>query len=47
MLSMNESLELAVFSDAVSRLETAGIDYMLTGSVAMPENGAGVHLFAK
>ena len=35
MLTMNEGLELAVFSDVVSRLEPAGIDYMLTGSVAM------------
>jgi hypothetical protein len=32
---MTESLELAVLSDVVSRLESAGIDYMLTGSVAM------------
>jgi len=32
---MTESLELAVLSDVVSRLESAGFDYMLTGSVAM------------
>ena len=32
---MTESLELTVLSDVVSRLESAGFDYMLTGSVAM------------
>ncbi len=32
---MTESLELAVLSDVVSRLQSAGFDYMLTGSVAM------------
>lgn len=32
---MNESFELAVLSDVVSRFESAGFDYMLTGSVAM------------
>ena len=32
---MTESLELAVLSDVVSRLESAGFDYMLTGSLAM------------
>lgn len=32
---MTESLELAVLSDVVSRLELADFDYMLTGSVAM------------
>ena len=32
---MSESLELEVLSDVVSRLESAGFDYMLTGSVAM------------
>jgi len=34
-MSMTESMELAVLSDVVSRLELAGFDYMLTGSVAM------------
>ena len=34
-MSMTESLELAVLSDVVSRLQSAGFDYMLTGSVAM------------
>lgn len=32
---MSESLELAVLRDVVSRLQSAGFDYMLTGSVAM------------
>jgi hypothetical protein len=32
---MTENLELTVLSDVVSRLESAGFDYMLTGSVAM------------
>ena len=32
---MTESLELAVLSDVTTRLESAGIQYMLTGSVAM------------
>ena len=32
---MSESLELAVLSDVVSRFESAGFEYMLTGSVAM------------
>ena len=32
---MTESLELAVLSDVTARLESAGFDYMLTGSVAM------------
>lgn len=32
---MPESLELAVLSDVVSRLQSAGFDYMITGSVAM------------
>ena len=32
---MTESLELTVLTDVVSRLESAGFDYMLTGSVAM------------
>ncbi len=32
---MTESLELAVLTDVVSRLESTGFDYMLTGSVAM------------
>ena len=32
---MTESLELAVLSDVVSRLQAAGFDYMITGSVAM------------
>lgn len=32
---MSEYLELAVLSDVVSRLESADIDYMLTGAVAM------------
>lgn len=32
---MVETPELAVLSDVVSRLESAGFDYMLTGSVAM------------
>jgi hypothetical protein len=32
---MTESLELAVLSDVVSRLQSAGFDYMITGSVAM------------
>ena len=34
-MSMTESLELAVLSDVVSRLKSAGFDYMLTGSLAM------------
>ena len=33
--SMTESLELAVLSDVTARLESAGFEYMLTGSVAM------------
>lgn len=32
---MAESLELAVLSDVTARLESAGFEYMLTGSVAM------------
>lgn len=32
---MTENMELAVLSDVVSRLESAGFDYMLTGSIAM------------
>ena len=32
---MTENMELAVLSDVISRLESAGFDYMLTGSVAM------------
>ena len=32
---MTESLELAVLSDVTVRLESAGFEYMLTGSVAM------------
>ena len=32
---MTESLELTVLSDVVSRLESAGFDYMLTGAVAI------------
>ena len=32
---MTESLELTVLSDIASRLESAGFDYMLTGTVAM------------
>jgi len=32
---MTESLELAVLSDVTARLESAGFEYMLTGSVAM------------
>ena len=32
---MTESLELAVLSDVTDRLESAGFEYMLTGSVAM------------
>jgi len=32
---MTENMELAVLSDVVSRLESAGFEYMLTGSVAM------------
>ncbi len=32
---MTESLELMVLSDVVSRLKSAGFDYMLTGSMAM------------
>lgn len=32
---MTESLELDVLSDVASRLESAGFEYMLTGSVAM------------
>ena len=32
---MTENMELAVLSDVVSRLESAGFDYMLTGSMAM------------
>ncbi len=34
-MAMTENLELAVLSDVVRRLESAGFDYMLTGSVAM------------
>jgi len=34
-MAMSKNLELAVLSDVVSRLESAGFDYMLTGSVAM------------
>ena len=33
--AMTENLELAVLSDVVARLQSAHIDYMLTGSVAM------------
>ena len=32
---MTENIELTVLSDVVSRLESAGFDYMLTGSIAM------------
>ncbi len=32
---MSESLELTVLSDVVTRLESAGFEYMVTGSVAM------------
>ena len=32
---MTESLELAVLSDVASRLDSASLEYMLTGSVAM------------
>lgn len=32
---MTESIELAVLSDVTTRLESAGFEYMLTGSVAM------------
>lgn len=32
---MTENIELTVLSDVVSRLESAGFDYMLTGSTAM------------